>query len=178
MAARPDLPEALTDRQQDIWEPLLSVADLAGDEWSRRARLGAVEIYGEDKELSEGALLLAHIRAALDGHDQITTKDLLEYLVKQDDAQWAIWWGKALTEGNTRGPAARLAKLLKPYGIRSKDIWLEEEKKSTKGFEPSQFEDAWARYLPPPKVGRVRRVGRLQVALTWTLATLASLPTS
>jgi hypothetical protein len=91
MAARPDLPEALTDRQQDIWEPLLSVADLAGDEWSRRARLGAVEIYGEDKELSEGALLLAHIRAALDGHDQITTKDLLEYLVKQDDAQWAIW---------------------------------------------------------------------------------------
>ena len=33
--ARPELPEALNDRAQDNWEPLLAIADYAGGEWPR-----------------------------------------------------------------------------------------------------------------------------------------------
>ena len=36
--AEPELPDELSDRQQDSWEPLLAVADLAGGEWPERAR--------------------------------------------------------------------------------------------------------------------------------------------
>jgi len=31
--ARPDLPDELRDREQDVWEPLLAIADLAGGAW-------------------------------------------------------------------------------------------------------------------------------------------------
>jgi hypothetical protein len=151
--ASPKLPEALTDRQQDIWEPLLAVAESAGEEWARRAREAAEALHGHrEDETSNGVLLLSHIRAALLGSERITTKDLLAYLVEQDDGPWAIWWNKDIKDGNTRGPAARLAKMLRPYGIKSKSIWTDEEK-SAKGFEPGQFEDAWFRYLPSPRSG-------------------------
>jgi hypothetical protein len=36
--ARPTLPETIGDRQADVWEPLLAIADLAGDPWPARAR--------------------------------------------------------------------------------------------------------------------------------------------
>jgi Protein of unknown function (DUF3631) len=36
--ARPELPDELDDRAQDIWEPLLAIADLAGGDWPTRAR--------------------------------------------------------------------------------------------------------------------------------------------
>jgi hypothetical protein len=37
----PEMPEGLTDRAADIWEPLLAIADLAGGEWPARARQAA-----------------------------------------------------------------------------------------------------------------------------------------
>jgi hypothetical protein len=42
--ARPRLPEELSDRQQDVWEPLLAIADLAGGSWPERARAAAVAL--------------------------------------------------------------------------------------------------------------------------------------
>ena len=33
----PQLPDQLNDRQQDIWEALLAIADAAGGEWPARA---------------------------------------------------------------------------------------------------------------------------------------------
>ena len=36
--ARRELPDELDDRAQDIWEPLLAIADLAGGDWPTRAR--------------------------------------------------------------------------------------------------------------------------------------------
>lgn len=35
--AKPTLPDALTDRDQDNWEPLLAIAECAGPEWFERA---------------------------------------------------------------------------------------------------------------------------------------------
>src|SRR5262249_54081591 len=47
----PDLPDQLDDRAQDIWEPLLAIADLAGGDWPARARTAALELStGEERE--------------------------------------------------------------------------------------------------------------------------------
>src|SRR5438477_1505383 len=43
-ALRPDIPADLGDRAADCWEPLLSIADLAGGDWYVRARHAAVRL--------------------------------------------------------------------------------------------------------------------------------------
>ena len=57
---RPSLPDELDDRAQDMWEPLLAIADLAGGDWPQRAWKAALELSGngarEDDSLT--ALLL------------------------------------------------------------------------------------------------------------------------
>lgn len=40
--ARPSLPDALNDRAQDNWEPLLAIADMAGGNWHKTAREAAL----------------------------------------------------------------------------------------------------------------------------------------
>jgi hypothetical protein len=42
--AEPDLPDELSDRQQDVWEPLLAIADAGGGDWPERAREAAVRL--------------------------------------------------------------------------------------------------------------------------------------
>jgi Protein of unknown function (DUF3631) len=63
--AEPELPDELSDRMQDVWEPLLAVAELAGDEWANRARTAAVDLYRkrDEDEQSIGRRFHADIRA-------------------------------------------------------------------------------------------------------------------
>ena len=64
--AEPELPEELSDRQQDSWEPLLAIADDAGADWPGGARAAAIELHAQKDEDSAGTLLLAHIREAFE----------------------------------------------------------------------------------------------------------------
>src|SRR4029453_3420754 len=94
--ARPDVPTALSDRQADICEPLLAIADLASRDWPERGRDALVRLCaGEnDEDESIGVKLLSAIREAFGakGEDRLATKELLEQLVNQDtDAPWAGW---------------------------------------------------------------------------------------
>ena len=41
---QPDMPEEVDGRAEQIWEPLVAVADAAGGEWSERARAACVEL--------------------------------------------------------------------------------------------------------------------------------------
>ena len=63
--ARPEIPDALDDRAQDGWEPLLAIADAAGDDWPQRARAAALALsVGADREdESRGVRLLVDIQA-------------------------------------------------------------------------------------------------------------------
>jgi hypothetical protein len=56
----PLMPEAIQDRDADIWEALLTVADLAGGHWPKTARCSAVALVADSKagEPSMGVLLL------------------------------------------------------------------------------------------------------------------------
>ena len=145
--ARPSLPDALSDRQQDICEPPLAIADMAAGNWPERARAALVNLYGQsDDDESLGVKLLSDIREAFNGaqSDEIATLDMLKALVDQDtDAPWASWRESRLKNGNTKGPAMKLARSLKPYGIRSEKLDA-----SIRGFLRKHFEEAWMRYLP------------------------------
>jgi hypothetical protein len=146
--AWPPLPDDLDDRAQDAWEPLLAIADAAGHGWGGRARTAALTLTAEkDSEETTGILLLVHIFEAFGDRERMPTAELLAALVEREDGPWAAWWGDAVDAGRTKGPASRLAKMLKPFGIEPKVIRTEFG--TPRGYEHSAFREAWLRYLPP-----------------------------
>lgn len=141
--ARPALPDKLSDRDQDNWDGLLAIASCAGDEWLTRATAAALKLSGaSEKTVSIGNELLADIQHAFESKcvDKISTADLITALCDDEENAWATYnKGKPISQ-------RQLARLLKPYeGITSKTIRLGYE--VSRGFEFSQFADAFARYL-------------------------------
>ena len=96
--ARPTYPEGLRDRQIQGWWNLFAIADLAGEGWPSRARTAALALHvaaADDLDaLSVGVLLLRHIREAFEeaGVDRLSTTDLLQLLVANEDGPWGRWW--------------------------------------------------------------------------------------
>lgn len=149
-SARPSMPEALNDRQSDICEPLLAIADAAGGEWPQRARTALIQLFGGSEANDEnlGVRLLSAIRDAFtqSGTDKLSTDEILESLLNCDGAPWVSWWEKEIARGNMRGPATRLASMLKPFGISSGTI-RKSDGSTPKGYKAESFADAWERYL-------------------------------
>ena len=150
--ALPVIPDSLGDRAADICEPLLAIADLAGGEWPGMARAALVELCaaGDVADENNSIKLLAAIREIFEtrGVDRISTKDLLDALIeRENDEPWGPWWEAEIAKHNTRGPAARLARLLKPFDIIPGTI-REEDGSTPKGYKLALFEDAFSRYLP------------------------------
>jgi putative DNA primase/helicase len=140
--ARPSLPGALNDRAQDNWEPLLAIADLARGNWPSEARAAALAISGDGEgDLSTNEELLSDIRDIFlaDGGDRISMADLLERLCADDTAPWATWsHGRSIS-------VRQLGKKLADFGVIARSMRV--SGRVQKGFERSQFEDAWRRYL-------------------------------
>ena len=76
---RPALPPALGDRQADVWEPLLAIADLAGADWPDQARHAAVTLTAtvEDKDIHVELLRDIHEILPMFAESVIPTKDLV-----------------------------------------------------------------------------------------------------
>jgi hypothetical protein len=150
---RPDLPDALDDRAQDVWEPLFAIADLAGGSWPADARAAALELRAEEEDGSAGVRLLNDLRAVFVG-ERMTCAELAHALNTLEDANWVV--GAAGSELTTR----ELGWMLKPYAIKARSIRTSEGKRAN-GYRREQFEDAWARYLPPqvgePAAGEERQ---------------------
>jgi len=143
--ARPSLPDALGDRAQDNWEPLLSVAQCAGAEWVKRATAAALQLSGvADASQSAGNELLTDIQHVFESKklDRISTADLIAALIEDDEAAWATY-----NRGRPLAPR-QLARMLGGYGIKSKNIRKDYEQ--YKGFDREQFADAFTRYVSPP----------------------------
>lgn len=144
--ARPHLPDELSDRAQDNWEPLLAIAECAGEEWLRRATAAALTLSSaSEASASTGNELLADIQQVFEARlskkgTKISTVDLITALVEDDEKSWATYnRGKPLTP-------RQLSKQLAVYGIKSKTVRLGHAN-TPKGYELSQFEDAFERYL-------------------------------
>ena len=145
---RPDLPAQLHDRAQDNWEPLLAIAELSGGQWPALARRAALALSGSTEDGGTvGHELLADIREVFDTKRvaKISTADLIAELCADDEKSWSTYnRGKAITP-------KQVAKRLKDYGISSKPIRTGYE--VAKGFDRSQFDEAFTRYLSlPPAV--------------------------
>ncbi len=149
----PDMPNGVEDRDADVWEALLAVADLAGGHWPDDARCSAVALVAASKAggPSVGVLLLRDVRAIFKEHDadRLVTDQLLTDLRGIEESPWASIKrdGKPL---DARGLAQRLAK----YGIKSRNMRNPSDK-VLKGYLRADFTDAWSRYLTddPPNEG-------------------------
>ncbi|MFC1542915.1 DUF3631 domain-containing protein [Candidatus Neomarinimicrobiota bacterium] len=142
----PEVSKALNDREKDNWRPLLSIADIAGGDWPKRARQAAETLsgYGDTDSDSFKVQLLEDIQAAfkeISNPDKIKTEDLLQYLNSLEDHPWCEW-----KKGNPMS-ARNLSTLLRPFGIKSKDYRFNGEVK--KGYAISEFKESFLRYLPP-----------------------------
>jgi hypothetical protein len=137
-AARPELPAALGDRQTDVWEPLLAIADLAGDDWPQRARRAAVRLAGgvEDTDIRVELLRdLVDVVAVCD--TVVLSKTILAELVKLEDRPWGSYRHEKPISGRA------LASLLKPLGVHP---W---NSGAARGYRVDAIREAIARYLPP-----------------------------
>lgn len=144
--ARPTLPDVLSDRDQDNWDGLLAIASCAGDEWLARATKAALKLSGAgENKVSVGNELLTDIQHVFESKraDKISTANLIDALRADEEAPWATYnHGKPITP-------RQVAKQLAAYGIASKNIRLGAYE-TPKGFELSQFSDAFVRYLSTP----------------------------
>ena len=146
-SARPQRIAQLNDRQGDIVEPLLAIADLAGNEWPERVCSALLQVFVPETDESNGARLLADLREVFReaGVEKLKTIRLIDQLCLLSDAPWSGYSrGRPLT-----GHA--LGRLLARYGIRPKK-WREGEQ-TVRGYCAADFEDAWKRYLPTAHLG-------------------------
>ena len=155
--ANPEIPHGLDDRAADAWEPLFAIADLAGEEWAKRAREAALALSGEQtKEDDEtGTVLLRdirdifdaggrHVYVTEDGDKNIKSEKLVMRLVALEERSWAEFAQKPFTVN-------RLAALLRPYHIKPGTVRLGRGAKDTaKGYKLSQFKDGFDRYARVP----------------------------
>lgn len=143
--ARPTLPEELTDRDQDNWDPLLAIAQCAGPVWVQRATEAAIKLSNHGKSstsISNG--LLSDIRDIFVNKqvDKFSSEGLINELIQDKEKPWATY-----NKGNQLTPS-QLAKQLAPYGIKSKTV--RHGSKTPKGYDEAQFSDVFARYLDTP----------------------------
>jgi hypothetical protein len=150
--AEPEMPQGVTDRSAEIWEPLIALADAAGGHWPVTARDACHHFVLETgpQAGSLGVRLLADLRElyTVHGTDRLATADILAALVGLDEAPWSDLYGKPLD-------ARRLARELGRYGVRP--VTFETDSGSAKGYATfsttgkqaqAGLFDAWSRYLP------------------------------
>jgi hypothetical protein len=157
-ALKPTFPKGIEQRNADKWEALFIVADVTdvsdisdvtanSEGWGKRAREAALSLLEENDEedtSSYGERLLKDIQELTDVKGEIPSHEIIRKLIAIDEAPWGSFeWGKPLSQ---RG----LARLLKPFGIRPKQMRISGKDNPVRGYHLSDFEDAWRRYLPTP----------------------------
>lgn len=142
----PDLPDGVSDRQQDIWEPLVAVADKAGGHWPETARKVCAQMNAESShdKPSLGTQLLIDIREVFEttGITEISTGDLIEELCEFDESPWGDWYGRPIS-------SRKVAELLREYEVRTTQFRSPRYGGKIRGFRRPDFRDAFTRYLEP-----------------------------
>jgi hypothetical protein len=138
--AEPEMPPGLSDRAEDVWEPLLAVADAAGGHWPALARDAAVALSGGNgNEAAALSLrLLADVRTVFADNDKLHSHVIVNRLAALEEAPWGTWRGHDFNQND-------LAGLLKPYELQSRQVKIGEVNR--KGYHKADFHSAWSRYL-------------------------------
>jgi hypothetical protein len=162
----PTIPDGVTDRAAEVWEPLLAVADAAGGHWPATARAACTHfvLRNGSEVRSIGVRLLADLRALYTRHgaERLPSALLQAELREMDESGWADLDGRPLD-------ARRMAKELGRYGVRV--TTYKQNGQAFKGYtvhptdKPPQLglADAWSRYLPadthPTQLGNCGNFG-------------------
>lgn len=144
----PEMPNGIEDRNADVWEALLAVADAAGGDWPHRARVSAVTLVTDTKAAipSLGVRLLGDLRKVFDHLDSdepyiseyLFTGDIIASLVEMDEAPWADLRGKPIDARN-------LARRLAVYDIKPRTVRVGNT--TSKGYSRDDLVDPWSRYV-------------------------------
>jgi len=139
----PEMPNGIEDRNADVWEPLLAIADAAGGDWPARARVAAVALVAQSQESSPslGLQLLSDLKKVFENHHAMATVAILDALNEMDEAPWSSLRGKPID-------ARTLANYLRRYGVTSKSVRIGD--KTPKGYTREDLHDPWDRYLDAP----------------------------
>lgn len=140
-SVRPELP--VEDRAADLWEPLVAVAHVAGDEWINRAWTAAITIVEQAREdesaANIGLTLLEATRNILHSYSEsawIGSGQLVDALNRVPEHRELM---------SSLGVAG-VARVLRPYGVRPTNHRQGESVR--KGYRLADLKDVWMRYLP------------------------------
>ena len=131
----------LQDREADIWEPIFATASVAVPERLKELEQISLQLSSEKNKLdvddSRGIRLLADVREVFEKsrRKKLETEQLILKLGDLPENPWG--------ELN----ATRLARLLRPFGIAPRQMWIDEGNR--RGYDSADFEQAFAAYLPP-----------------------------
>lgn len=138
-------PQLDNRRTMDNWRPLFTAADLIGGEWPANCRTAFdAFIVSDDEDESIGVLLLGHIKDIFRWKkvDRLYSAELVELLLAVEDGPWPEHRkGKGLN-------ASGLAKLLKPYKVRSQTV--RDGVDTAKGYYLKSLKPVFERYCPEP----------------------------
>lgn len=145
----PKMPTGISDRQEDIWEPLIYIADMFGDTWADCARQACEQMTTLQKEdAAEDSRVLRLLGDIADiwdtqypNDDFIATDDLLTDLYNLEGSEW----GEQNDYGRQLFTQYTLSRLLKPYRIKPKQVRIGESRK--RGYLYKDFTEVWKRYL-------------------------------
>lgn len=143
----PDMPDTIADRDEDVWGPLIAVADLAGGSWPELARKAATATVAGAKANKKPSIeirLLADIQRSFGDKDLLPSRELVDMLLADEEAPW----------GNVgrRGLDPRtLAEMLDEHDIQPGPIRPNGSNGTmVRGYRRDDFQDAWKRHLSPP----------------------------
>jgi len=144
----PTMPVSIADRDEDVWGPLIVVAELAGGPWpdlALQAAMSAVKSAKANRKPSLGVELLTGIRDVFDNsnRDQISSRELVDALLADKHAPWGSIGRRGL-EPRT------LAEMLGVFDIHPTPVRPNGSTGTqVRGYRRDDFRDAWARYPRP-----------------------------
>lgn len=122
----PEPMESLSDRQDEISEPLLAIAAVLGYEDELREALEFAFTTGEKKKVDPTTIIMGRIQDAFAGRHNMWSEELVEAL------------GPMYTQH-------QLARWLAPFGIKTKNVRRGQVVK--KGYTADQFMEQWSKTI-------------------------------
>ena len=135
--------EFLEDRESDNWASVFAIAAVAVPDRFEEIKQIALRLgkakNALDADDSDSIRLLSDIRNILSSDDstKISTSHLISKLKAIDESPW-----------DENFTAVTLARILKPFNVTSKQLWMGGEK-NVRGYEHDDFKPVFDSYLSP-----------------------------
>jgi hypothetical protein len=136
----------LSYRQQDICDPLIAIARVAGPDWPARTVSALTTLFAGSvaDETSHPLMLLEDIREIFHrrGGSSIASIALAAELVAMEGRPWAdLERGRPITPNS-------IARLLRPFHVSPRTVRIGTS--TPKGYAWADFGDVWSRYSEDP----------------------------